>query len=207
MDRLVGIVLFLPVPLVLWLFTQQPLGTLPSVVVGVVIMATHRLYARPFALSRSLRRCLWTGGPASGDSGVTVTEPLGTTVWATSSPRARTHVRSTLGTAHRLAPLLRVGILGPLVVFIVGAPLAAAGWLGPVRSADTVALFQVGVALGVLPLGWWGPRSPEPPRGPIAVPFPVHIPALIGTLWVVWLFRVIGLWWLAQGIRYAVTRF
>lgn len=207
MDRLVGILLFLPVPIVLWLFTRQPLGALPSVVVGVVIMATHRLYARPFALSRAHRRCLWTGAPASGESGVTVVEPLGTTVWATSSPEARAGVRSTLGTAHRLAPLLRVGILGTLVVLVLGAPLAAAGWLGPIRPDDTVALFQLGVALSVLPLGWWGPRALEPPKGPIAVPFPVHIPALIGMLWVVWLFRLIGLWWLAQAIRYALARF
>ena len=76
MERLVGIVLFLPVPLVLWLCTRQPLGALPSVVVGVIVMVTHRLYARPYALSRAHRRCLWTGGAASGESGVTVEEPL-----------------------------------------------------------------------------------------------------------------------------------
>ena len=43
-DRLLGLLLFLPVPLVLWLFTRQPLSTLASLAVGFALMATHRLY-------------------------------------------------------------------------------------------------------------------------------------------------------------------
>ncbi len=46
-DRLLGLLLFLPVPLVLWLLTRQPLGTLASLAIGFALMATHRLYARP----------------------------------------------------------------------------------------------------------------------------------------------------------------
>jgi len=59
-DRLLGLLLFLPVPLVLWLFTRQALGTLGSLADGLALTATHRLYARPFARSR--------GGWASGGS-------------------------------------------------------------------------------------------------------------------------------------------
>ena len=46
-DRLLGLLLFLPVPLVLWLFTRQALGTLGSLANGLALTATHRLYARP----------------------------------------------------------------------------------------------------------------------------------------------------------------
>ena len=34
------------------------------------------------------------------------------------------------------------------------------------------------------------------------LPFPVHIQALLGTAWVVWLFRVVGLWWLGAALLY-----
>jgi len=52
-DRLLGILLFLPVPVVLVLFTRAPLGVGISLALGVGLMLTHRLYARPFALARA----------------------------------------------------------------------------------------------------------------------------------------------------------
>ena len=62
MDRLLGVLLFLPVPVVLLLFTRMPLGVGESLALGVAITITHRFYARPFARSRADRRCLWCGG-------------------------------------------------------------------------------------------------------------------------------------------------
>lgn len=38
------------------------------------------------------------------------------------------------------------------------------------------------------------------------VPFPVHIQALIGTWAVLWLFRLVGLVWLVQGLLHFATR-
>ena len=59
--RAIGLLLFLPVPLVLFLFTRAPLGILPSLGIGIALMLTHRFYARPWALARAHRRCLWCG--------------------------------------------------------------------------------------------------------------------------------------------------
>ena len=82
MQRALGLLLFLPVPVVLLLFTRQPLGALVSIGVGVGLVLTHRLYARPFALARASRRCLWCGGEARGDaSPLALEEPLGRTEW------------------------------------------------------------------------------------------------------------------------------
>ena len=79
--RLAGLLLFLPVPLVLFLFTRAPLGVLPSLAAGVLLVLTHRLYARPWALARARARCLWCGADVSpGTSSVpelVVEDPLG----------------------------------------------------------------------------------------------------------------------------------
>jgi hypothetical protein len=198
-DRLAGLLLFLPVPAVLVLFTWQPLGTWASLGLGAALMATHRLYARPFALARASRRCLWCGEPAGEGPPVDLDEPLGRTSWrACGSPHASRLAR-TLGWAAGHSRFLSVGILGTLALFLGLAVVAALGrpaWLEP---ADAVAFFRLGIALTVLPLGWLAPENRSGPSGG-RLPFPVHIQALLGTLWVLWLFRLVGLWWLAAAL-------
>ena len=204
-DRLAGLLLFVPVPLVLWLLTRQPLGPWASLGTGVALVLTHRLYARPFALSRAGRRCLWCGGPAGEGPAVEVDEPLGRTSWRACGGSHAECLGRTLGWAASHSRRLALGILGTLALFLCGAVAAALGrpaWLEP---GDPVAAFRLGVALTVLPFGWLAPRSTgtDPPSGAAAarrLPFPVHIQALLGTLWVVWLFRLVGLWWLAAAL-------
>jgi hypothetical protein len=228
-DRVAGLLLFLPVPIVLLLFTWQPIGAWASLGVGVVVMLTHRLYARPFALSRAGARCLWCGGPAGEGPAVEVDEPLGRTRWRTCGSAHASLLARTLGWATERRAPLAVGILGSLVLFLVGAAAATLGhpaWLEP---SDAVAFFRLGIALTVLPFGWLAPESqsgptrglapedqPGPTRGlapesrpghtPGRLPFPVHIQALLGTLWVLWLFRLVGLWWLVASLLHLARR-
>jgi hypothetical protein len=198
-DRATGALLFLPVPLVLWLFTQAPLGILASLALGVALVATHRLYARPFALARAARRCLWCGGAVREGPTLEVHEPLGRTCWRACSGEHERRLRRLFGFAAGHARFLRVGILGTLAVFLAATLAAGLGALGPGAAAGAVAFFRIGIALTVLPLGWLavarGPTAGEPSP----VPFPLHIQALIGSAAVLWLFRLVGLVWLGLG--------
>ncbi|MBI3932540.1 MAG: hypothetical protein HY317_03935 [Acidobacteria bacterium] len=202
--RLLGILLFLPVPLVLFLFTQAPLGTGASLGLGVLVMVTHRLYARPFSLGAAERRCLWCGRATAEGPRFDVQEPFGTTTWRGCTEHHAVLAGRVLAWAERHGALLKVGILGSLAAFLASAVLASRGGLAPWTVADCVNLFRLGIALSVLPLGLLGPSgnraAPAIPRPP----FPVHIQALIGTAAVLWLFRLIGLAWLAlAGIHFA----
>ena len=199
-DRALGLLIFLPVPLVLFLFTRAPLGALASLCAGVALMVTHRLYARPFALGRAGRRCLWCGSAVANGPSVTIREPLGTTTWRTCGAAHAHMLTRVLGWAQAHALFLRVGILGTLAIFLLVAPLAAYGRLGPLTQANTVALFRLGIALTVLPMGLLASRAAPPSAEAIEAPFPVHIQALLGTAAVLWLFRLIGLAWLALGV-------
>jgi hypothetical protein len=196
-DRLAGLLLFLPVPVVLWLFTRPPFGVLASLALGTVLMVTHRLYARPFARRRSARLCLWCAGPAEGPE-IVVDEPTGPAVWRACGPEHAGALGRVLAWADRHALMLRVGILGTLAVFLPAAFLAGAGRLGPVSTDDTIAFFRLGVAVTVLPLGWLSGRS-GPPLERLRAPFPLHIQSLVGTWAVLWLFRLVGLVWLVLG--------
>ncbi len=202
MDRILGLLLFLPVPLVLWLFTRAPLGGLASLALGTAMMASHRLYARPFALARATRRCLWCGGTV-GAAAVTldVREPFGPTSWrACGEPHAR-RAAGLLGWASTRGAFLKAGILGTLALFLLAGFGLSAGVPLPMTYGELSAFFRLGIALSVLPLGWIGGRASGDPKAPLTSPFPLHIQALVGSLAVVWLFRLVGLAWLVLALR------
>ena len=205
-QRLAGILLFLPVPVVLALFTRQPLGPWASLGLGVALMVTHRAYARPFALARASRRCLWCGGAAGTGPSLALREPLGSTTWRACGEGHHLLAVRTLGWAARHRRFLMVGIPGSLLIFLAAAIAIALDRANGLEMADAVAFFRLGVAVTVLPLGWLAPsRGPaEMPDRPL--PFPVHAQALVGTLVVVWLFRLVGLWWLVAAIVHVVRR-
>ena len=206
LPRLAGILLFLPVPAVLWLFLARPLGTLPSLALGIAVMLTHRVYARPFALAYATRRCLWCGGRVGEGPVLVVEEPRATTTWRCCRASHETAVRRLFGRAARWSRYLRAGILGSLLGFLVLAVAAERGRLPGVTIEDASCVFRLGVALTVLPLGWLaiplGPREP----GRLRSPFAVHVQALVGTRAVLWLFRLVGLWWLLLGIVHVLGR-
>ena len=206
MVRIAGATLFLPVPVVLWLFTRSPLGTGLSLLAGVALMATHRLYARPFALRHAGRRCLWCGRVATHGVELRVREPGGETTWRACSAAHADRQRRVLGWASRHARALRIGILGSLGAYLALQLLDLAG-LSPWSPADTVNLFRVGVSAAVLPMGWLSPRAAAAPDAPLSSPFPLHIQALLGTRIVLWLFRIVGLIWLALGVVHVVQQF
>jgi hypothetical protein len=210
-DRWRGALLFLPVPLVLFLFTRAPLGIAWSLVLGVAVMVTHRLYARPFALARASRRCLWCGRALPpGSPALTVEEPIDTTRWHTCAGGHEERARRFLGRAGRHSLALRIGILLPLAVFLATAGLAAARYPWPVTFGDAVAGFRLAIASTLLPLALatsLEDRGRPLPADPLRVPFPVHIQALIGTRAVLWLFRIMGTLWLLAGAAHFLHRY
>jgi hypothetical protein len=208
--RLAGLLLFLPVPLVLSLFTRAPLGVLLSLAAGVLLTLTHRLYARPWVLSRSRRRCLWCGAdlapaaPLATD--LVIEEPMGRTSWRACREDHARPVRAVLEwTVHRRR-FLTLGILGSLGVFLVWGAGSELGWPDRLAYDDAVAFFRLGIALSVLPLGWLAPRADSVSVAAPRAPFPLHVAALVGLRTVLWLFRLVGLVWLVQGSLHVAGR-
>jgi len=205
-DRFVGILLFLPVPLVLWLFTRAPFGVGRSLVTGVAVMVAHRFVARPVALSSAARRCMWCGGRTDRTMPVRVADPAGTVDWNVCGATHHDRLVATLGWVSRRRRLVAAGIGGAVLTFLPFAWLAEAGVLGPLGYGDAVAWFKGLVAITVLPIGWIAPGSSSREPSGLRLPFPAHIQALVGTLVVVWLFRFVGAVWLVEALAHVVRR-
>lgn len=205
-----GVLLFVPVPLVLFLFTRVPLGILPSLGIGVALVLTHRLYARPWALSRARQRCLWCGAGVEPTSPsaveLAIEDPWGRASWCACREAHARATRAVLAWAYRHRGWLKPGILGTLGVFLAWAVVAGLRRQDGTAFDDAVAFFRLGVALSVVPLGWLAARAASMPVDPARAPFPVHVPALVGLRSVLWLFRLVGLVWLAQGALHVAQR-
>lgn len=206
MTRALGVLLFLPVPIVLWLFTAAPLGVPGSLALGIAIMLTHRFYARPFALRRATALCLWCGGAARTGPQLEVRDPLGTAAWRACGDLHAERIARLLGWAETHARPLKVGILGTLLLFLPLSLLASRGHLGGVTHLDAVSLFRLGIAISVLTLALrFGSAAPAA-LDRLRSPFPLHLQAPIGSAAVLWLFRLVGFAWLVLAVLHALRR-
>lgn len=229
-----GILLFLFIPAVLFLYLAEPMGVVPSLLVGIVLMVGHRFIAAPFSAGHRHERCLWCGrglrGAAVGGTGadgagaesvggdgagadgpgaetVEVRDPGDVPVaFRFCSREARDCRRSWLG-LHRLAVrgsiAIRLGILLPVVYYLL-AELARGflgrSWLG---HESSVLIFQGVIAAVVVSISFLY-LSARPARGEDAAPpagrfpFPLHNLSLLGARWTLWIFRVVGIWWLVR---------
>jgi hypothetical protein len=191
-----GVLLFLFIPLVLFLFVRHPEPVGLSLAGGIVLMIGHRLLARPYMERVLPVRCVWCGR-------VPPREPVELEL---RSGRRRLAARCCA--AHRQPAArffsflhawrwpLRLGIFLPLLFLLTALAASAAGQPAPVPLATTWFKLVVGVTVNVAALGYLAARE----HAPLAVPFPVHNFFLLGVRNLLWIFRLVGLWWIWQGV-------
>lgn len=194
-----GVLLFLFIPLVLFLYVRHPEPVWASLAAGVALMVGHRRLARPYMERVLPVKCAWCNRVLPENVGETLELRAGGR-----ELRARCCAGHREPAARFFAFLeswrwpLRLGIFVPLLLLL--AALAATALGRPVPLADATALFQlvVGLTVNVAALGsLWTPA-----RSPAAVPFPVHNFFLLGVRNLLWVFRLVGIWWIWVGLRH-----
>jgi hypothetical protein len=225
-----GVLLFLFIPLVLYLFVRHPAPLAASLAAGILLMVSHRFLARPYMVRVLPCKCLWCNRvlpPVLDPATRTLDLAAGGEVLAARCCAGhRSQAVRFLGFLERARWPLRLGIFLPLLLLL--AALAAAAVLGThgTPALDTTggavgaaaaagaaarfpllpsatALFQLLVGLTVSAAAWGyllGAR--REPAAPVAVPFPAHNFFLLGLRILLWIFRLVGAWWIVAGARY-----
>jgi hypothetical protein len=195
--RLGGIALFLFIPLVLVLYLRMPLGPAPSVLLGIAIMLAHPTIARPFMDRHLAQRCFWCGRDLSGP-GVEV--PFRSRR-GTIAARACTseHARRLGAFARTVAAgrgVLFVLVVLPVCAYLANAILTMSGH-GYVSLDAARAMFKIPIAVAVVVTSFAWPLGSRLAREP-AIDFPAHNLSLLGVSFTLWIFRIVGLFWLGQ---------
>ena len=148
-----------------------------------------------------MRRCIWCGRPGRQAGAVPVASGPRTTVFAVCSGAHETLARQFLGFVHRFRAAIGIGIFGPLALLLAGTLLRALGVVALSHDANAVQ-FRVIVAATVIVVSfaYRGSGPAEDPRSP----FPIHNLVLLGIRNTLWVFRLVGGWWLvAAALRLA----
>jgi len=204
---LLGVALFLFIPLVLFLFVRHPQPVGLSLAGGLVLMVGHRLLARPYMLRALPAKCLWCNRVLDAGEGRRKGE---TAAIELCSRGAAYHARSC--SEHRL-PLarffsfvetwrwpLRLGIFVPLAFLLISLAATAAGQPASLETWTAWFKLIVGLTVNVAALGSLLARE----HAPVTVPFPLHNFFLLGVRNLLWIFRLVGLWWIWQGLAFVL---
>jgi hypothetical protein len=201
--NLLGLALFLFIPLVLYLLVAHPEPLGASLAAGVALMLGHRFLARPYLERVRERKCVWCNrflAAGAARSEVALRAGENEVRFAACGGHEAPALRF-LGWVDRLRLPLRLGIGLPLVAHLATLALAAAGRAAPVALATDAFRFLVGLTVSLAALGpWLGPlpgRTAPPPRSA----FPPHNFSLLGIRSILWIFRLVGVWWLVASAR------
>lgn len=191
----VGVLLFLFIPLVLFLYVRHPEPIWASLIAGVVLMMGHRLLARPY-MERALPvKCAWCNRVLPAEGGETL--ELGE-IRARCCPGHRPPAAKLFAFLDSWRWVLRAGIFVPLLLLLATLAAAAFGLQPPLDEVTAFFKLAVGITVNLAAFGYLFVQ----PRSPAAVPFPVHNFFLLGVRNLLWVFRLVGIWWIWQGLRH-----
>jgi len=202
-----GVLLFLFIPLVLVLFVRHPEPVGVSLAAGIVLIIGHRLLARPYMARVLPVKCVWcnrvltaSAGRRQGEAATLELRAGGAVLPARCCQEHRLPAAKFFSFLYAWRWPLRLGIFVPLLFLLAALAASALGQPAPVDLATAWFKLVVGITVNVAALGYLA--SPEHP--PFEVPFPAHNFFLLGIRNLLWIFRLVGLWWIWQGIAYVL---
>jgi hypothetical protein len=199
-----GLGLFACIPLVLLLYLRQPLGPGASVMAGLVIMVGHRFVTEPWMARHATQRCVWCGRGLSGSPvHLQVTSGGRAITLAACCAAHRDHAARFLTFISRRRAPIGAGIFVPLLLLLSGSLALAVGrpflphewntWQFKTIVAFTVVLTSIAYRFSAI-------------AEPLRSPFPLHNLFLLGIRNTLWVFRVVGAWWLVAGLLQVLQR-
>jgi hypothetical protein len=204
----IGVLLFLFIPLVLFLFVRHPEPLGASLAAGVALMLGHRFLARPYMARAAAAKCLWCNRALPVSSEVLELAVGGRgaeTLTARCCPGHREPAARFFAFLDAWRLPIRAGIFLPLLLLLGSLAADALDALGRAVPLPTItALFKlvIGVTVNLAALGSFLGTA----RQRTAVPFPAHNFFLLGVRNLLWIFRLVGIWWIAQGLLYFFGR-
>ena len=197
--QLAGLGLFLFIPLVLFLFVRHPRPVGLSLAVGIVLMIGHRFLARPYMERVRQLKCIWCNRVLSSEA-PSETVAIGTDSGPVEFVACRGHAAPAerfFAWVDRLRLLLRLGIGVPLVALLALLAIAATGAVDATGIATDAFRLVIGLTVNLAALGPFVGSGVGTPRAA----FPLHNFTLLGVRAILWIFRLIGIWWIWEGAR------
>jgi len=201
--NLTGLGLFLFIPLVLFLYVRHPEPVAASLIGGVVLMLGHRFLARPYMERVRNAKCIWCNrfsSPGARREEVRVEAPGGVLSFS-ACPAHALPAKRFFDWVDRLRLPLRLGIGVPLVALLAALVADALGDDRFVALGTESFRLVVGLTVHLAALGALLGRAHADGEAPPRAAFPLHNFSLLGLRNILWIFRLVGVWWIWAGGR------
>ena len=194
-----GALLFLFIPFVLYLFLRFPFGILPSFALAIFLMMSHRFVAVPFMERNREARCLWCGRTTRTREQLVVRAGSRELRFECCEQGCRSRISKFCRFCARHRHWIRAGIFLPLIWYIITMLLIGVRrFVFPIEWNRFI--FQFFIACTVVSISFLYPLAREAERP--SLPFPIHNLFLLGIRNTLWIFRLVGIWWISFGLYF-----
>ncbi|HSG39863.1 MAG TPA: hypothetical protein VLE27_09525, partial [Thermoanaerobaculia bacterium] len=191
-----GILLFLFIPVVLFLFVRHPEPVGLSLAGGVLLMIGHSFLARPYMERVLPVKCVWCNRVPPDAAETLELQAGGKILPARCCAAHRKPAAKFFSFLYAWRWPLRLGIFVPLLLLLIVLAADAAGRPVPINLMTNWFKILVGITVNIAAFGYFAARE----RTPLLVPFPAHNFFLLGVRNLLWIFRLVGIWWIWQGM-------
>jgi hypothetical protein len=193
-----GILLFLFIPLVLFLFLRHLFGIQISFLIAILIMAGHRFLAIPFMEHYRSHRCLWCGRTSRARTNVEIQAPKAI-VFQFCEGSCVENGKRFIDFCETRKAMLKIGIFIPLIWYVVTMLLISFGMFSFPTNWNQF-IFRFFIACTVVSISFLYKNGK--PTDSLRFPFPIHNLFLLGIRNTLIVFRLVGIWWIAAGLYF-----
>jgi hypothetical protein len=201
MLRLYGVLLFLFIPIVLFLYLTFPIGVIPSILLGIFLMFGHRFIARPFMMKNLAKRDIWDGSviKVRSYSFDIVDSKERFKFYSNNGKNMENSIKFfNFIRKHRviIGPAILATVFWYLISVLISEIFPSLRYL----SNDTmITIFKLLISITVVAVSFIYRLGST--TVPVQSVFPSHNLFLLGIRWTLWIFRLVGFWWLVVELR------
>jgi hypothetical protein len=199
---LTGVLLFLFIPLVLFLFLRYPMGVRLSFLIAISLMLGHRFVAIPFMNRYRLKRCLWCGKTERPRTNLEV--HAGKSLqFEFCKNGCFSNAKRFFDFCNRYKTLLRIGIFIPLLWYLITMMMVSYELFSFPYDWNNF-IFRFFIACSVVAISFLFKTGHEVSNPHF--PFPIHNLFLLGIRNTLMVFRLVGIWWILAGLYFLIQK-
>jgi hypothetical protein len=176
---------------------------------GIALMLGHRFLARPYMRRALAGKCLWCNRrlEPAGPAAETLAVRSGGAEWtARFCPGHRAPGARFLAFVEGWSRVLRLGIFLPLLLLLTALAATAAGRRVPLAAATDLFRLLIGITVNLAAWGYLVRSREAGEAAPVSLPFPLHNFTLLGIRALLWIFRLVGIWWIGLALAHLLRR-
>jgi hypothetical protein len=193
-----GVLLFLFIPLVLFLFLRYPFGIQMSFLIAILIIAGHRFLAIPFMERYRSHRCLWCGRTSRVRTTVEIHAGK-KMIFQFCEGSCVEKGKRFIDFCETHKAILKFGIFVPLIWYVVTMLLISYGMFSFPTNWNQF-IFRFFIAWTVVSISFLYRNGKQADH--LQFPFPIHNLFLLGIKNTLTVFRLVGIWWIAAGLYF-----